>query len=474
MKNVLLIHPSRKILGEKDNLYTNESLVPSLGLSSITAYARQQGINAAIIDLRLSHHGIEDTLEWIKKNNPVLVGITAFTTEITAANIIAGMIKEVFPQLPVIVGGPHPSQIPGETLSEFKNIDIVVIGEGEKTIVELVQIFESNKTEEISNVQGIAFRNNGEIIINQARQPIEDIDSLPFPAWDLFELKYYNKIFPISTSRGCPYRCYFCSPNYLGKKIRIKQYNNIVNEISWLVDKYGAEHIQFADATMGLLKDEAILLCEEIIKRELNKKISWDCEIRADSVNMTLLGKMKEAGCGFVAFGVESGNEFFLKEIIKKGETKDQIKNAVNMSQKAGLKVRCFFILGHYTETVETIKETIKFALELNPDALSFGLMVPNPGTEFRKLAEEGAGGLKILHNTWENYQQFNYDCLESESLSLQILKKWQSNAYFTFYLHHPFKALGLFFSQSAYNYSFKGIIKIPIMLLKNKFKKNA
>lgn len=471
MKKILLVHPSRKILGEKDNLYTNESLVPSLGLASLAVYCQQQRIETEIIDLRLSHRTIGDVLDFIKKNNPILVGITAFTTEVTAANEVAGEIKKEFPKLPVVVGGPHPSVIPEETLSEFSNFDIAVIGEGEMTIVELIQIFESEEKNKIGNVPGIAFRRNGKIIVNQPRQPIEEINSLSFPCWDLFEIKYYNQIFPVSTSRGCPYRCYFCTPNYLGNKVRVRDYQNVIEEIEWLVNKFGAKRIQFADATLGLLKENAILMCEELIKKGLNKKIKWDCETRADSVSLPLLKKMREAGCEWIAFGVESGDERILKEVVKKGETKEQIENAVSLTKQAGIKVRCFFILGHYTETVESIKETINFALELNPDALSFGLMVPNPGSEIRRLAEQDKTGLRIRHSHWENYQQFNYDCLELENIPLDELKRWQSNAYFTFYMHHPLKALGLFFDRSAYNYRISSLFKIPFRLLRNKLK---
>lgn len=471
MKNILLIHPSRKVLGRKDNLFTNESLVPSLGLASIAAYCQKYGIEPEVIDLRLPHRTVKDVLDYISNNKPIMIGITAFTTEITAGNKIAGAIKKVFSELPIVVGGPHPSIIPRETLTEFPNLDIAVIGEGEKTIIELIQVFENDNKGKLDHVRGIAFRRNGEIIVNQSPQPIEEINSLPFPAWDSFETEYYNQIFPVSTSRGCPYPCYFCSPKYLGNRVRVKNYKNIIEEIKLLVDRFGAKRIQFADATLGLLKEGAMLMCDELIKTELNKKIKWDCETRADSVNSELLKKMKEAGCEWVALGVETGSERILKEVVRKGETKEQIRNAVKMAKNAGIKVRCFFIIGHYTETVDTIKETINFALELDPDALSFGLMVPNPGSQIRRLAEEGENGLRILHNRWEDYQQFNYDCFELENLPLRELKKWQSNAYFTFYLHHPLKGLKLFLNRSAYNYNFQGLIRIPLMLLKNSFR---
>lgn len=469
MKNILLIHPSRKVLGKQDNLFTNESLVPSLGLASIAAYCRRYGVEPKVIDLRLPHRTVKDVLDYISNDRPILIGITAFTSEITAANEVALAIKMVFPELPVVVGGPHPSIIPKETLSEFTNLDIVVIGEGEKTLIELMEIFENNKEGKVDSVQGVAFRRNGEIIVNQPPQAIEEINSLPFPAWDSFEIEYYNKIFPVSTSRGCPYPCYFCTPKYLGNRVRVKNYQKIVEEIEWIVDKLGAKRIQFADATLGLLKEGAMLMCEELIRTCLNKKIKWDCETRADSVNLELLKRMKEGGCEWVALGVETGSERILKEVIRKGETKEHIRNAVRLAKKAGIKVRCFFIIGHYTETVETIKETINFAVELNPDALSFGLMVPNPGSLIRRLAEEGKNGLRILHNRWEDYQQFNYDCFELENLPLRDLKKWQANAYFTFYLHHPIKGIDLFLNRSAYNYRLSGLLTIPLKLIKNK-----
>jgi len=470
MKDLLLIHPSRKILGKKDNLFTRESLVPSLGLGSLAAYCLQKGIECEIIDLRLPHRTMVDVLESIRENRFLMVGITAFTTEIKSANAIAGIIKRYFPDIPIVVGGPHASIIPEETLLEFPDIDIVVIGEGEETLVHLIDTIKNRKYE-FESIDGIAYREGGKIKINPLREPIADINNLPFPAWNLFEVEYYNRIFPVSTSRGCPYGCYFCTPRYLGRTVRVRGYRGVVDEIEWLVDRFGARRIQFADATFTLLRDDSRLLCEELIKRGLNRKIKWDCETRADSISFDLLQIMKKAGCEWVAFGVESGNERILKEVVRKGETREEIREGVKMAKKAGLKVRCFFIIGHYTETIETIKDTIGFALDLNPDAISFGLMVPNPGSFIRRLAEGGDRGMRILHNRWEDYQQFNYDCFELENIPLKELKRWQSRAYFTFYLHHPVKAWKLFFSNSAYNYNIKGLIKIPMMLLKNYLK---
>jgi radical SAM superfamily enzyme YgiQ (UPF0313 family) len=178
---------------------------------------------------------------------------------------------------------------------------------------------------------------------------------------------------------------------------------------------------------------------------------------------------MKAAGCKCIALGIETGNEKLLREVVKKKETKEQMREAVRLAKKVGLIVRCFFILGHYKETTDTIKETIKFALELNPDALSFGLMVPNPGSPLRKMAEQEDSGMRILHNRWDEYNQFNYSCYELTNIPLSELRRWQSKAYFSFYLRHPIKALNMVFDRSSYNYKIKTLIKMPLMLLLNK-----
>jgi hypothetical protein len=145
------------------------------------------------------------------------------------------------------------------------------------------------------------------------------------------------------------------------------------------------------------------------------------------------------------------------------------MRKAARLVKKAGVKVRYFFVLGHYKEAVDTIREIMKFALGLNADALSFGLMLPNPGPQLRRMSEEGVGGLRILHNRWEDYQQFNYNCFELENLPLGGLKKWQANACFAFYLQHPFKEFSLLFNRSTHNYRLSGLLTITPRLTKNR-----
>ncbi len=455
-------------MGKEDPIYTNESLTPALGLGALSGYLRNKGVKVQVIDLRLPHRSIEDVYNYIEEAKPLLVGITAFTTEVPAASVVAQKVKARWPNLPVALGGPHATAVPEEVLNDYPSIDVCVIGEGEETSLRLLEVL-AGRSADLSQIKGIAYRTpSGKLKINEPRPQINDLDSLPFPGWDLFEVSCYNDVFMVSSSRGCPYPCYFCTPSYLGKKVRVRHFRKVVDEVEYIVDSFGARKIQFADATLSLMEENTYRLCEEIINRGLNKKIEWVCETRADSVNEALLEKMKEAGCRWIALGVETGDERILKEVIKKGETKEHVRNAVKLAKKVGINVRCFFLFGHYTETIETIRNTIDFALELNPDALSFGLLVPNPGSQFRKMAIEGKGGMRVLHSRWEDYNQFNYNCYELENLPLAELKKWQSKAYYLFYMRHPIKGLKLFLDDAGYNYNLKALFTIPLMLLWN------
>ena len=465
MENILFIHPSKKVIHKKDTFYSKEYLTPSLGIGIIAACLQQKGIKVSVVDLRLSRRDMADVLTIARREKPLFIGITAFTNEIPAAGHIAQILKDEKILSPVILGGPHATVFPEETLREFSAFDIVVIGEGEETLFELIDAVKNKNG--LNSIAGIAFRNDGRVCINKERNSAVDISNVPPPAWELFEIQHYTGPFMISASRGCPYPCYFCTPNYLGR-VRVRDPLKVVEEMERDVREFGAQRFQFADATLSLLEKKTSVLCNEIIKRGLNKTISWDCETRADKVDSELLNKMRDAGCTCIALGVETGSDRILREVVKKGETKDDMRRAVKLIKKSGISVRCFFLIGHYTETPETIKETIKFALELNPDALSFGLLVPNPGTKLRALAEEGKGELAVLHNRWEEYSQMNFSCMESASLPLAQLKHWQSKAYFTFYSRHPLKALRLFFASSGYNYSLKGLVIAPLKLIKN------
>ena len=440
---MLLLHPSRKLTSKRDLLYRRELLTPSLGLAAISAYCRGENISCQIIDLRLPHRTVEDVVDCLKRRKPILVGITAFTDDIVCAGKLASFIKRSFPEQKIAVGGPHATCLPEQTLKEFSAFDFVIVGEGEKTVVDLTHALQSNNQGDLLNVKGIALRDNGKVVLLPAQPVIEDLDTLPNPAWDLFELEHYSRFLMVNASRGCPYHCYFCNPNYLGKP-RLRKGNKVADEIEYLLRRFDIQKIQFADATMGISKQFIIDICDSLIARDLSKVIQWICETRADKLDRVLLEKMKKAGCKLISLGAESGSERILSEVIHKAEGRDDIARAVSTAKEIGLKVRCFFTLGHPGETEAEIMKTLRFATELNPDLVSFGLVVPYPGTELREMAKKCVQGTKILHNQWDEYNQLQYSCYETQEFTLKELKKRQAEAYFYFYSRHPLKALSL------------------------------
>ena len=463
MRPLLLIHPSNRIFGGSDLDHSRETLTPSLGLGYLAAWARHQGIDVRVIDLRLAHRSLDDVTADLAARHP-LIGLTAFTNEIVVAGRTAAAIRERAPGATIVIGGPHATALPERTLAEFPGFDLAVLGEGEETLVDLCRTQSSKDWETVASLCLRDSRGNG-FRRTAARAPLPDLDSLPFPAWDLFEMERYSGPLMIAASRGCPYPCAFCFPTYLGPT-RTRNPQRVAEEMAWAHRTFGARHFQFADATLSLLQDKVAVLCDQLIQTGLARSITWDCETRADRVDPGLLRKMAEAGCAWIALGVETGSPALLKKAIGKGETISQIRQAVTWIRQAGLRVRCFFILGHPGETPRTIRQTIRLAVSLAPDAVSFGLMVPNPGSKVRRLAEQGSYGMRIRHDHWDRYDQLHYSCFESEALPLAHLKRWQAAAYFLYYLAHPGKALSLFTDTSGYGYTPRALVSIPIKLL--------
>lgn len=458
MVDVILIHPSYKLVGRKDNLRGKESLTPSLGLAYLAAYLKSKQIGVKIFDLRIEQISPGKLINILNKEKPSVVGLTAYTEDLNAAFATASIVKKSNKEIYVVIGGPHATALPIETLNTCSDLDAVIIGEGEITLYELVDAIQSNKS--VSGMQGLAVRVDNTPILTEPRPHIDDLDILPFPDWSLFDLKKYCGLFYVSFSRGCPYRCYFCFGRYLGKT-RFRQPKNVVDEIEQNIRRFNAKQIQFADATLSLNRGKTIELCNKIIHRGINKRVRWYCDTRADRMDARLFNLFKKAGCKSVTFGIESGDENLLKTVINKGETKEQMKNAVNWAKEAKIETRCHFIIGHTFETRESIQKTINFAKELDPDIVSFGLMLPLPGTEVRNLAEKCTGGLKLLHSDWSKYSGLNNGCMELDDIPLKELKAWQSKAYLQFYSSRPLKFTKLLFGGQAYN-----LRSLPSMLI--------
>lgn len=370
------------------------AVLPPLGLCYLAGVLEREGYPVNIIDANLLNLSHKDILKEIEKGPPNVIGLYATTLGIEIAEDLAKNIKDNFPQIYVVIGGPHISGYGKGTL-KCKYFDFGIIGEGEYSFLNLIKHLES-RGENFEGLKGLVYRRNGEIIQNEPLLPIESLDEIPFPARHLLPhiKNYHPKIMlfrkqPVAhilTSRGCPYRCIFCQTPF-GKRVRFHSAEHVADEITSLVQDFGAREIKINDDTFNLIEDRIIEICNILKKREIN--IPWSCNLRVDTVNdKNFLKAIKDRGCWLIRLGLESGNQKVL-DALKKGITLEQSKQVCHWAREVGLRIQAFFIIGNPLDTEETILETIHFAKSLPIHYPAFSLMTPFPGTELWEKAGE-------------------------------------------------------------------------------------
>ena len=370
--------------------------LPHLGLLMLAAVLRKAGYRVQILDAAAQSTGYEDTLTEAKKFQPDIIALTAVTPSIIKTVKLASMMKETFPSIPIVIGGPHFTAVPEQTLSDYPVFDYGVVGEGEETIIELVEALSTGKTP--SNISGLAFRKNGKVCFAPPRPPIKDLDSLPFPAWELldgFPSRYHPALFKykklpathIISARGCPNKCIFCDTSVFSRQIRFHSSEYVLEMIGYLKKNFGIKEIIFEDDQFLIKKKRVARICEGILKAKWN--ISWCCSGRVNSVtNPELLNLMKRSGCWQISYGIESGNQKIL-DFAKKAITINQIEKAVRLTQEAGILSKGYFIFGLPYETEETMKNTIRFARRIPLNDISAFTLTPFPGSEMYDIAKQ-------------------------------------------------------------------------------------
>jgi len=382
----LLINPPQTFFPGSDIPAAN---LP-LGLMYIAAVLDEAGYNVEILDAFMTDLAFrkkgdvtevgmsyEKIREEIQRRNPDIVGIAnPFTSQVEHAIKVADIVKEIDSSILTVVGGPHGTVVPVEFLEVAKNVDIVAIGEGEYTILDIVEFFEGNK--KINDIQGIAHRMAGKGVLNSPREFNKNLDVLPYPAYHLVNMeKYLNpktieyrsfkkRALSMVTSRGCPFNCSFCSVHlHMGKTFRAHSVDYVVDHIEHLVNKYHVKTIYFEDdnLTFDIQRFEAI--CDKIIERDI--KFQWETPngVRADYLTLDLLKKMKKTGCQSVFVGVESGDQYVLDNIIGKSLRLKNVVKFAKMCKKIGLRTGAFYIIGFPGETKENMRNTVDFALML-------------------------------------------------------------------------------------------------------------
>lgn len=423
-----------------------------LSIGYLAAVLEKEGYSVDVIDCQLLQLTKQQLKKELNKLQPDIVGVTSTTLTYNPACEVVKTAKETCPDSLTLMGGPHVTVLDEQTLNENPDVDIVVRGEGEQTLLEIADLVSKFDFKGLDKVAGITFRKNNKIVQTENRPFIQDLDELPYPAFHHFEVSNYRifgKIYlPIISTRGCPFQCTFCSAfRMCGKRIRARSPKNFVDELEWLNDTYNPDAVIFYDDVFTLDKKRAFEICDEIKKRKMD--LEWDCRTRVDLVNKEILTKIRDTNCQRVFYGIESGSQTILNA-MKKGTTVEQGEKAIKWAKEVGLFVDTSVIFGYPGETPEMVKETIDFIKRTKPDAVYPFVANPYPGTQIRKEMERR--GWKMSSN-WSLYDTMKL-VSENPLLSDEEIQKAKRQLYNSFYtisyvLHHFVKGRrGNFYSQ--------------------------
>ena len=376
-----------------------EAPAPPLGVSYVAAAFEAAGCQVKIIDYIVSKYTPEKLKAELDAFEPDIVGATSVTMNFPVAADIVRTAKRHCPSILTVMGGPHVSFDAFRTLETYPEIDLLVLGEGERTIMELVPFLEDRSR--WPDIRGLAFRNKGNIVVTEPRELIDDLDSIPLPARHLLPLSRYRALgFPVSiiTSRGCPNTCIFCQgTRMVGKKVRYRKVESVMEEIEEIL-AYGMTRINVADDLFTANKRRVREVCGQIIKRNL--AFRWSAFARVNTVDREILDMMRHAGCDAISFGIESGNPEMLKR-VRKGITLEQARRAVALCKETGILAHASFMVGLPGESPETLAKTSEFAKSLGID-YGYHFLAPFPGTDVReKIADYD---LEILTDDWTRY----------------------------------------------------------------------
>jgi len=483
IRKIMLIHTTGKVL--KSQFHQCE--IP-LGLAYLAAVLRND-FEVKVLDGRAKPQRIvpknskweyfgyspREIIEQVKAYDADIVGIGCLASfHFPDVVDLVNRIKKIKKDVITITGGTHPTFLVQDIMQKHENIDFIVLGEGERTFPQLCQCLKNGRS--YADLNGLAFRNSGNIRINPRTEYISDLDSLPYPAFDLFPLDFYwehkvpfsitsrcRRTAPIMTSRGCPSQCVFCaSRNYWGDRYRMRSVESVLDEVEHLVQKYGIEEIQFIDDNLTCDKKRARAIFEGIIERKLD--ISWSTPngVAVWTLDEELIRLMKKSGCYELAVAFESGDQDVLNNIIKKPLNLANAVEKVKLMKKLGLQVRGFFISGFPNETIEQIKRTFDFANNLDIDSAWFFVANPTPGSRLYDICIEKGYIDKNMDFEDIEYHISHFATEHFSREQIQALVRKQSGVFvLKCFLRHPLKFMRLYLNV---------MIRHPIMFFRQVF----
>jgi len=436
---ILLINPpaENEILSCNPEIIKSErGFDPPLGLLYLAGYLKKYSDHEIkIIDAQVERFDYLKLRDEIKKFSPDIIGITAMTFTLLDVLKTTEISKECCPKSKIVIGGPHVQIYPEETAS-LKNIDYVVLGEGEKIFLELIKNI--NNPEKLKLIKGLVFKENDKIINTGRPDYFNNLDEIPFPPREILPYKKYfsllakeKTITTMFTSRGCPFQCAFCDRPAMGRNFRARSAKNVVDEIEKCLN-LGIKEIFIYDDTFTVDRKRVMNICNEIINRNL--KFTWDIRTRVNTVDEEMLILLKRAGCERIHYGVEAGTEKILK-VLNKQITLDQTLKAFKLTRKFKIQTLAYFMIGAPTETKEDIMATIDFMKKLNPDFVQITLLTPFPGTKVYQWALEQ----KIFNDYWKDFAKNPQAGFKTKywtkELSKEELEKLLIIAYKKFYI---------------------------------------
>lgn len=430
-KRILLIYPPSPVLNREDRCQqpTKDLIVipplPPTDLMYLAAVAEKAGLEAKINDY--SQNG--DYEADLKEFNPDYLVVNIATPTLEHDLDAVKKAKEICPNVVTIAKGAAFLTLADRIIKEHNELDFGILGEAENTLKEILE----GKPK--AEILGLYYKENDEVKFTGNRPFIEDLDSLPFPARHLVDNNIYrrpdnNKVqATIKVSRGCPFHCFFCLATPVsGAKVRRRSPENIVAEIKECVEKYNIKNFLFWSDIFNIDKEWTMKLCQAIIDSGL--KITWSANTRADTADLEMAEMMYKSGCRLVSIGVESGSQYMLEKMGKK-ITLNDVRRTVKVFKKAKIRIYNYFVIGLPWETEETVEETIKFAIELNSDFISFYTATPLPGSRFYDYALE--------HNLFDKETSFEnayyYPAVNTHNLSRERVFELHKSAIKRFYL---------------------------------------
>lgn len=417
-----------------DRLRQGEETIPGLGVLMLAAVAREHGYAVHLIDAKAHGTPLDEIAARVARLQPDYLGLSATTISVNNAARIATRVKRMCPGVVTILGGAHVSAIPERTMAAFPDIDYGISGEGEIALFELLARLESGAP--IDGVPGLAHRRDGDIVANPRAPYIDDLDSLPKPAWDLlpdFPHHFQPSLFgyprsPVATlitSRGCPFSCTFCDRSTSGRKGRMHSVATVVDLCGDLVER-GTRHIMFLDDLFTVRKDRVVAMCEAFLDAGFD--FSWSCNSHPNLLDAATMKLMKRAGCWQIAYGIESGSQRVL-DVVKREVRLPKLIETLRMTRDAGIRARGFLMLGHPTEGLDSLTETEAFLRTVPLDLCQITKFTPYPGTPaYPTVRQHGT-----FAEDWERMNAMNFVFLPN-GLDEATLERSFDRCYQAFY----------------------------------------